>query len=562
MNSVDNNSTLTKDSFLVQGLEAVQPAYAEFQGKMFAGRIPFTNGERSGKTMFWLFEPDTQEVPDTLVVWLNGGPGCSSFNCGVMMEHSPVTQPLHSAGYCCLEPTPELSVNEHAWTRATTMLYVEHPVGTGFSEGQPLPEDETDASGDLYEFIQNFYQVFDHFQKYKIFIMGESYAGMFVPSIVRYFHRMNVALADNPNGSSHIHLHIGGGSLGNGWIDAKVQGPATIDYSWWHGMIDKPTRDALHAEWKHCIEGPENAPQPPPFHPFTVQDDCGIMWGILQAAGQPNAYDVTTWDPNVDQITFTSEAFYNSKVVKAALHAPEDIVWHGCQGFGRRRRLTEDDAELVRYHRRLYMDNDRPLSMAHYMEEILDAGIPLLVYNGDRDMTTNMVGTELVLNNLTWSHGDSWMNAPRGLWMAEGYEGGWAKELGPLTFVVVYNSGHMVPYNQPVPSYDLLKRFLRAETFVDSEMPQVRFEADKLPSVSASLPIGASIWDSSSSSHGEHGLLAGGGSFSSKSLDGNYSIFVALVAFVLGASVSYFMTKPRRQRHQRYSLVPDATMDA
>lgn len=54
----------------------------------------------------------------------------SSFNCGVMMEHSPVTQPLHDAGYCCLKPTPQLSFNEHAWTRATTMLYVEHPIGT------------------------------------------------------------------------------------------------------------------------------------------------------------------------------------------------------------------------------------------------------------------------------------------------------------------------------------------------------------------------------------------------------------------------------------------------
>ena len=50
-----------------------------------------------------------------------------------MMEHSPVTQPLKPAGFCCLKPNPNLEVNEHAWTRATTMLYVEHPWGTGFS---------------------------------------------------------------------------------------------------------------------------------------------------------------------------------------------------------------------------------------------------------------------------------------------------------------------------------------------------------------------------------------------------------------------------------------------
>ena len=28
---------------------------------------------------------------------------------------------------------------------------------------------------------------------------------------------------------------------------------------------------------------------------YIYQDDCGLMWGVLQAAGNPNAYDVTTW---------------------------------------------------------------------------------------------------------------------------------------------------------------------------------------------------------------------------------------------------------------------------
>ena len=54
--------------------------------------------------------------------WLNGGPGCSSFNCGVLMEISPVTQPQHAAGYCCLDSQPHFSYNEHTWTRATTVL--------------------------------------------------------------------------------------------------------------------------------------------------------------------------------------------------------------------------------------------------------------------------------------------------------------------------------------------------------------------------------------------------------------------------------------------------------
>jgi carboxypeptidase D len=175
-----SGATKTPADFLVEGLEKVQPAYAEFKGKMYAGLLPINNNngaagkeDRVGEMMFWLFEPDTQQVEHTTVLWLNGGPGCSSFNCGVMMEHSPVTQPLHNAGFCCLKPTPELSYNEHAWTKATTMLYVEQPIGTGFSYGTPLPETEADASADLDMFLQNFYKVFAHLQPYDFFVFGE-----------------------------------------------------------------------------------------------------------------------------------------------------------------------------------------------------------------------------------------------------------------------------------------------------------------------------------------------------------------------------------------------------
>lgn len=198
-----------------------------------------------------------------------------------MMENSPVTQPLHAAGYCCLESTPTLSYNQHSWTRATTMLYVEQPIGTGFSYGHPLPNDEHDAASDLYEFMQNFYQVFEDLHSYNFFVMGESYAGMFVPAISHYFHLQNIK-QDRPL------VPLKGAAMGNGWIDAFVQGPATIDYSWWHGLIDEPTRNSLHVEWNNCMDkrGKAGDTEPPPFHPFNVQDDCGIMWGVLSAAGR------------------------------------------------------------------------------------------------------------------------------------------------------------------------------------------------------------------------------------------------------------------------------------
>lgn len=284
----------------------------------------------------------------------------------------------------------------------------------------------------------------------------------------------------------------------------------------------------------------------------------------------------------MDQVTFTSEAFYNRDDVKEALHAPKNITWHGCRPGGGRRRLTERKKSTRTPEERrklLYMINDRPIAVTPFIEDLLNSDVPVLVYNGDRDMTTNMVGQELALNQMyNWKLYDHWLDAPRGLWMdsnsnSKHPEAGWVKELGGLTFAVVYNSGHMVPYNVPSPALDLVTRFVNGTTFLDNVTPQYRYNPDKKSKFKHS---GVEDWMNTGpfpSVH--HKYYESVANFPGWSLDRvldtganvtetNASVWGMSMAFFAGIAVSAVVTKfvNRANRRQRgYQQVPNAAID-
>ena len=102
------------------------------------------------------------------------------------------------------------------------MLYLEQPVGVGFSTGGPPPENEDDIARDVYSFLVNFYKVFPEYLPYNFFVFGESYAGMYAPSVAR---RVYLETLEYRNGktSNRVNVTVGGLALGNGWVDARVQ---------------------------------------------------------------------------------------------------------------------------------------------------------------------------------------------------------------------------------------------------------------------------------------------------------------------------------------------------
>jgi hypothetical protein len=115
-----------------------------------------------------------------------------------------------------------------------------------------------------------------------------------------------------------------------------------------------------------------------------------------------------------------------------------------------------------------------------------------MVYNGDRDMSVAAVGSELLLNKMIWKGAKTWLKSARGLWTVEDQVAGYAKSHMGLDFIVVYNSGHLVPYNQPAFGLDLITRFVKNESFSDFPLPsfEPKFKlAPPSPGAKPDLPV-------------------------------------------------------------------------
>jgi len=145
------------------------------------------------------------------------GPGCSSFHAGMLLEMGPATVPLQPAGSFGQPALAPHEFNAYAWSNVTTLMYVEQPVGTGFSYGAEAPQDEEGVSQDFYNFLQNFYKIFPEHSQKRLYLVGESYAGYYVPSIAHYIYLKNKE-------KKRPHIPLSGLALGNGWADVAEQG--------------------------------------------------------------------------------------------------------------------------------------------------------------------------------------------------------------------------------------------------------------------------------------------------------------------------------------------------
>lgn len=200
---------------------------------LWSGYIDITG--TSKKIHYLLAESQNDPSNDPLIIWYNGGPGCSSM-LGFMQEHGPF---LWKNGEDNWNGT-----NPYSWNKRANMLYIEQPAGVGYSyyadpDEAKAPSNFTDlnAAQDNLQAVLGWYEKFPEFKTNDLYISGESYAGVYVPYLLYLLHNHNQANLDNPD---VFCPPLKGMMVGNGVTNWKYDGsPSAFEMSYWHSLVDK-----------------------------------------------------------------------------------------------------------------------------------------------------------------------------------------------------------------------------------------------------------------------------------------------------------------------------------
>ena len=171
---------------MVQGLQFPHPL-TSYSGFLTVNRTSNSN------LFFWYFPAENGNKSAPLVLWLQGGPGSSSMY-GLLKENGPFLADVDKAG------RPFIRSNPYRWSANHNVLYIDNPVGTGFSftdHFEAYPNSIEESTEDLFVFLQQFLLMFPELQKVEFYPFGESYAGKYVPALAHKIHTENKKEDDN-----------------------------------------------------------------------------------------------------------------------------------------------------------------------------------------------------------------------------------------------------------------------------------------------------------------------------------------------------------------------------
>lgn len=417
------------------------PGQPQVNFQQFSGYV--TVDEKQKKALFYYFvEAEVDPSSKPLVLWLNGGPGCSSLGVGAFSENGP------------FRPSGQVLVrNEYSWNREANMLYLESPIGVGFSYStdSSLYEGVSDSvtAMDNLAFLHKWLIKFPQYRNRSLFIAGESYAGHYIPQLAELMLRFN---------KKEMLFNLKGIALGNPVLEFATDFNSRAEFFWSHGLISDTAFKLFTSSCNYSRYVSE-------YYRASLSPICSRVMNLItrETSRFVDKYDVTL-DVCISSVLSQSMVLTPQQVTENVDVCIEDET---VNYLNRRDVQKALHANLVGVNRWLVCSNildyqllDLEIPTINIVGELLKAGIPVMVYSGDQDSVIPLTGSRKLVHGLAEELGLNTTTTYR-VWFSGMQVGGWTQVYGNLlSFATIRGASHEAPFSQPERSLVLFKAFL------------------------------------------------------------------------------------------------------
>ncbi|KAA8532572.1 hypothetical protein F0562_032612 [Nyssa sinensis] len=311
--------------------------------------------------------------------------------------------------------------NSGSWNRLFGLLFLDNPIGTGFSIAstpEEIPRDQHSVAQQLFTAITSFIALDPSFKSRPIYVTGESYAGKYVPAIGYYILMKNSQLP----ASSQVNL--AGVSIGDGLTDPVIQVTTYAANTYYSGFINEKQKTQLEEIQLEAVGLIKNGSW------SKARGARNRVLNLLRnMTGLATLYDFRRLVPYDTRLV---TKLLNNVEVKKALGVNESIVFELCSDVVQAA-FREDVMKSVKY-----------------MVEYLVKKSKVLLYQGQCDLMETVVSTEAWIKTMKWEGIPKFLEAERKVWRVNGTLAGYVQKWGSLSHVLVLAAGHHAPGDQPV----------------------------------------------------------------------------------------------------------------
>ncbi|XP_062501536.1 uncharacterized protein LOC134178668 [Corticium candelabrum] len=413
--------------------------------RQYAGSVVVD--ETHGRTLFyWFVESQRDPSKDPVLLWLQGGPGCSSLG-GLFEELGPFVPFENNT----------VGLNPYSWNKISNVIFLESPSGVGFSYSNTTADyivGDHRTAQDSVTFLVKFFETYPQFSHLPFWVTGESYGGHYVPNLAS-------AILDYNSVMSHAKINLQGFMVGNAWTDPTFDNFGATKFWYSHALISEKTFEGMQKNCNFSDIGPLGIDinidecQQNRMNAYKEMGDINVYSIYSNVCTRPRYRDgiqlmhqinddVDVFAEVVNQKRLTENPcvgsftakYLNDKAVQKAIHAP-NIKWEMC------------NAETLHYSR-----SDLLSSMLPVYRNLFGK-IRILVYSGDVDGMVPNTGTKMWLDRLNLTVVNDWHN-----WTGnDGQVAGYATNYKEMTFTTIRGAGHMVPQDQPRRALDMVTKF-------------------------------------------------------------------------------------------------------